>query len=127
MDEVGAGRKVESGKVQNEKSTPGAERKVESGKVQNEKSTSGAERKVESGKVHSEVDGAVKSSRKCGPDPSRRVHDARERKDSTYPHALARMMPPNSSRVFSWPSRSIVARICSDPGVTVNSDLALIP
>ena len=38
-----------------------------------------------------------------------------------------RLTPPKSSRVLSCPSRSIVARICSEPGVTVKSDLALMP
>ena len=33
------------------------------------------------------------------------------------PHALARTMPPNSRIVSARPSRSIVARICSLPGV----------
>lgn len=34
------------------------------------------------------------------------------------PHALAKTVPPNSLSVCAIPSRSMVARICSDPGVT---------
>ncbi len=36
------------------------------------------------------------------------------------PHALARTIAPMSFNGLSIPSRSIVALICSDPGVTVN-------
>src|SRR5438046_10445908 len=43
------------------------------------------------------------------------------------PQALAKIRPPNSSSVLSWPSRSMVARICSEPGVTVNIDFAFKP
>ena len=41
------------------------------------------------------------------------------------PQALARTTPPNSRRVSAIPSRSIVARICSDPGVIVKMDLCV--
>ena len=34
---------------------------------------------------------------------------------------------PASCRTPIWPSRAMVARICSEPGVTTNVDLALMP
>ena len=37
------------------------------------------------------------------------------------PQALARTVAPTASRSASRPSRSIVARICSEPGVTSSS------
>src|SRR2546425_1169956 len=40
------------------------------------------------------------------------------------PQALASTNPPIDSKVCNNPSRSIVYRICSEPGVTVNSDFA---
>ncbi len=43
------------------------------------------------------------------------------------PQALARTIPPNSSNVSSWPSLAMVARICSEPGVTVKVDWAFRP
>jgi hypothetical protein len=43
------------------------------------------------------------------------------------PHALARTVPPTFSNVLMKPSRSMVARICSLPGVMVKGTLLLIP
>ncbi|CAB4614203.1 unannotated protein [freshwater metagenome] len=43
------------------------------------------------------------------------------------PHALARTVAPIASRSASNPSRSIVARICSEPGVISNSVFAFKP
>ena len=36
------------------------------------------------------------------------------------PHALARTVAPNETSSSIWPSRSIVARTCSDPGETIS-------
>jgi len=36
------------------------------------------------------------------------------------PQALASTVAPTASSFASWPSRSIVARTCSDPGVISN-------
>ena len=38
------------------------------------------------------------------------------------PQALASTVPPRRLKVSSWPSRSMVASICSDPGVTQRVD-----
>ena len=43
------------------------------------------------------------------------------------PHALAKTVAPIASRSARSPSRSIVARICSEPGVMSNSIFALRP
>ena len=43
------------------------------------------------------------------------------------PQALASTVAPTASRSASRPSRSIVARICSEPGVTSSSVLAVMP
>ena len=43
------------------------------------------------------------------------------------PHALASTVAPMASRSASSPSRSMVARICSDPGVMSSSVLARSP
>ena len=43
------------------------------------------------------------------------------------PHALASTVPPSFSKTSTRPSRSIVARICSEPGVIVKGTFALIP
>ena len=43
------------------------------------------------------------------------------------PQALASTVAPTASRSASRPSRSIVALICSDPGVTSNSVFACRP
>ena len=43
------------------------------------------------------------------------------------PQAFARTVAPTASRSARRPSRSIVARICSEPGVTSNSVLAVRP
>ena len=43
------------------------------------------------------------------------------------PHALASTVAPTASRSASRPSRSIVARICSDPGVISSSTLDVSP
>ena len=43
------------------------------------------------------------------------------------PQALVRTTPPKSSNIFNCPSRSIVARTCSLPGVMVNCDFAFNP
>ena len=43
------------------------------------------------------------------------------------PQALASTVAPTASRSASSPSRSIVARICSEPGVISNSVLAVRP
>eukprot|EP01139_Manchomonas_bermudensis_P016486 Amastigsp_a512855_9.p3 type:complete len:271 gc:universal Amastigsp_a512855_9:1834-1022(-) len=43
------------------------------------------------------------------------------------PHALASTVPPTCSKVCMIPSRAIVARTCSEPGVMVNCALALMP
>ncbi len=43
------------------------------------------------------------------------------------PHALASTVAPIASRSASRPSRSIVARTCSDPGVTSSWVLARRP
>src|SRR3954464_3329043 len=43
------------------------------------------------------------------------------------PQALARTRPPMASRSASRPSRSMVARTCSDPGVMRNCVLAVRP
>ena len=43
------------------------------------------------------------------------------------PQALASTVAPTASRSASRPSRSIVARICSEPGVTSSSVLAFNP
>ena len=43
------------------------------------------------------------------------------------PHALASTTPPIASRSASSPSRSIVARTCSEPGVMYSGTLARRP
>ncbi len=43
------------------------------------------------------------------------------------PHALANTVAPIASRSARSPSRSIVARTCSDPGVISSSHLAVKP
>ncbi|PAV58992.1 hypothetical protein WR25_12837 [Diploscapter pachys] len=43
------------------------------------------------------------------------------------PQAFAKTNPPNSLKIFEMPSRSMVALICSDPGVITNCDFALRP
>ena len=43
------------------------------------------------------------------------------------PHALAKTSPPTFSNDSIWPSRAIVARTCSEPGVIVNLLLASRP
>ena len=43
------------------------------------------------------------------------------------PQALARTVPPAFSKMPSWPSRAMVARTCSEPGVTVNLALKSRP
>ena len=43
------------------------------------------------------------------------------------PQALARTTPPILTKASSCPSRAMVSRIFSDPGVMMNSDLALRP
>lgn len=43
------------------------------------------------------------------------------------PQALARTDPPTFSKASITPSRWMVARTCSDPGVMVKSDLVLSP
>ena len=43
------------------------------------------------------------------------------------PHALARTVAPMASKSASSPSRSMVARICSEPGVMSSSHFALRP
>src|SRR5687768_14135153 len=43
------------------------------------------------------------------------------------PQALASTTPPMSWSDFIWPSRSIVARTCSDPGVIRNGTADLMP
>ena len=43
------------------------------------------------------------------------------------PQALARTLPPMSFSERICPSRSIVARICSEPGVIMNGTAALDP
>jgi hypothetical protein len=43
------------------------------------------------------------------------------------PQALARTVAPISDRVAIWPSRSMVASICSEPGVTHRVVLAEAP
>ena len=43
------------------------------------------------------------------------------------PHALASTVAPIASRSAIRPSRSIVARVCSEPGVTSSSTLAFRP
>ena len=43
------------------------------------------------------------------------------------PQALARTVPPTDSSFASMPSRSMVARTCSEPGVMVNSLFVLSP
>ena len=43
------------------------------------------------------------------------------------PQALASTVAPTASRSASRPSRSIVARICSEPGVTSSSVFAVRP
>ena len=43
------------------------------------------------------------------------------------PQALASTVAPTASRSASNPSRSIVARICSEPGVTSNSTFDVSP
>src|SRR5690348_16239379 len=43
------------------------------------------------------------------------------------PHALAKTLAPILSNFSMNPSRSIVNRTCSDPGVIVNSDLVFNP
>ena len=42
------------------------------------------------------------------------------------PHALARTIPPISLSGLSTPSLSMVALICSEPGVMVNADLKTV-
>src|SRR5664279_5150784 len=41
------------------------------------------------------------------------------------PHAFAKTCPPIFLKSSSNPSRSVIALICSEPGVIVNSDLAI--
>ena len=43
------------------------------------------------------------------------------------PQAFASTTPPTFVKIFSCPSRLIVARICSLPGVIVNSDFVFSP
>ncbi len=43
------------------------------------------------------------------------------------PQALASTMPPTAVKIAICPSRSMVARICSLPGVMVKVDLAFAP
>ena len=43
------------------------------------------------------------------------------------PQALASTVPPIASRSASRPSRSMVARTCSEPGVMSSSVLAVMP
>lgn len=43
------------------------------------------------------------------------------------PHALASTWPPTDVSTCCWPSRSTVARICSEPGVTIKLDLTVSP
>ena len=43
------------------------------------------------------------------------------------PQALASTVAPIASRVVIWPSRSIVARTCSEPGVTMKGTAARTP
>ena len=43
------------------------------------------------------------------------------------PHAFASTVPPTASNASRKPSRAIVARTCSEPGVIVNGTLLLIP
>jgi len=43
------------------------------------------------------------------------------------PQALARTVAPMRSSAANWPSRSSVARICSDPGVTISGTVAVSP
>ena len=43
------------------------------------------------------------------------------------PQAFASTSPPASSKAPIWPSRSIVARTCSEPGVIVNLLLTSSP
>src|SRR3972149_1775559 len=43
------------------------------------------------------------------------------------PQAFARTVAPIDLRDSIWPSRSIVARICSEPGVTRSGIFALTP
>ncbi len=43
------------------------------------------------------------------------------------PQALARTVPPTLEKISRRPSRSMVARICSEPGVMVKGTLALMP
>ena len=43
------------------------------------------------------------------------------------PHAFARTVAPIDSKSFKYPSRSIVALVCSEPGVTINGTFALRP
>lgn len=43
------------------------------------------------------------------------------------PQAFASTIPPKSSNIFDSPSLCIVARTCSDPGVTVKSVFAFKP
>ena len=40
------------------------------------------------------------------------------------PHAFASTSAPTASSAAAWPSRAIVARICSDPGVTSSCALS---
>ena len=43
------------------------------------------------------------------------------------PHALARTVAPMASRSASRPSRSIVARTCSEPGVIMSGAFTVMP
>mmetsp|Transcript_24095 Transcript_24095/g.75513 ORF Transcript_24095/g.75513 Transcript_24095/m.75513 type:complete len:266 (-) Transcript_24095:1192-1989(-) len=43
------------------------------------------------------------------------------------PHELDITVPPASSKIASWPSRAMVARICSEPGEMEKGTLDLIP